>query len=333
MEMSDTVYDRLRVLAINDPKQAREEFLKLYDANDPVLSALFERLRRPSEGRLRQLVANALRAHPEKARVLAELSAWQKAETDEFTRRAIAATLEGTDAPKSRRTRAGRAAPLPEDVIDMYRYVAGRLRHRLRNTMLPAQMHAGHLQNNMIAAADPDFQVALAKLNESLLALGRELEATDVDPQYFEERHISLADWLRQLNLKYASRYKAVTLTLTNAEHIQKRVVASDYLLETIFWNIWLNAQQAVPVSCAISITFQVSGDRLILRIVDNGPGFGQQVKDVAFQQQYSSSKEKGRGRGLLEIQEAVERLAGQIRLVEIQSSYRIEIQLPLEAK
>jgi hypothetical protein len=333
MAASETLYDRLRMLAIENPKRARELFLEMFDARDCAVEDLFIKLRRPNEGRIRQLVANALRAHPEKSRVVSELAAWQATETDEFTRRAISATLAGTKASGPRRTLAGRGSPLPSDVIYMYRYVAGRLRHRLRNTMLPAQAQAGRLRNHTIAAADPDLQVALAKVNDALLALGRELEATDVDPSHFEQRPIVLADWITQLNVRYTSRYSAVTLTLIDAESVHKRVVASEYLLETIFWNIWLNAQQAVPINCAISITFQVSGEHLTLRVVDNGPGFSKDVKDIAFQQQYSSSKDKGRGRGLLEIQEAAERLAGQIHLIEIQSSYRIEIQLPLEAR
>jgi sensor histidine kinase regulating citrate/malate metabolism len=45
------------------------------------------------------------------------------------------------------------------------------------------------------------------------------------------------------------------------------------------------------------------------------------------------STKTPGRGRGLLEIQEAVERLGGNIRLYEEQpSEYRLQIRLPLEA-
>jgi signal transduction histidine kinase len=333
MPASESLYERLRILAIEDPKRARELFLEAYAAHDPSMEDLFVQLRRPNHGRVRQLIANALRTHPERARAVSELSAWQQTETDEFTRRAIAATLAGADAPGPRRTRVIRASPLPSDVIDMYRYVAGRLRHRLRNTMLTAQAQAGRLRGHGVVATDPDFQIALAKVNDALLSLGRELEATDVDPAYFEQRQVVLADWLKQLNVKYTSRYSAVTLTITDAEHAHIRVFASEYLLETIFWNIWLNAQQATPVNCAISITFQVSDKRLILQIVDNGPGFSRELKDIAFQQMYSSSKDKGRGRGLLEIQDAVERLAGEIRLVEMQSYYRIEIQLPLEMR
>ena len=48
----------------------------------------------------------------------------------------------------------------------------------------------------------------------------------------------------------------------------------------------------------------------------------------------YSTTRTPGRGRGLLEIQDAVERLGGQIRLYEEKpSEYRLQIRLPLEAR
>ena len=46
------------------------------------------------------------------------------------------------------------------------------------------------------------------------------------------------------------------------------------------------------------------------------------------------STRTPGRGRGLLEIQEAVERLSGQIRLYEEKpAEYRLQIRLPLEGR
>ena len=51
----------------------------------------------PADGRLRQLVANALRSPRDKERLAAHLIAWQEIETDEFTHRAIARALDGLD--------------------------------------------------------------------------------------------------------------------------------------------------------------------------------------------------------------------------------------------
>ena len=220
---------------------------------------------------------------------------------------------------------------MPSDVGDIYRYVADRLRHRLRNTMLSAQAQANRLNKLMSLDRDTDVQTVIGKLNDAMIAMGRELEATDVDPAFFRSRSIAIADWLRQMNSRYTTQYTPIKLRLLNADSESVRVFANDYLLETIFWNIWLNAHQATGSGCELTIDFDGKGKELELRISDNGEGFSSELKDVVFQQIYST-KSSSRGRGLLEIQDAVERLGGHIELYEARpSEHRIRIRLPLD--
>jgi signal transduction histidine kinase len=333
MATSEKLYDRLRKLAVEDPKTARAVFLEAFEANDNDLGELFDHLRKPGEGRLRQVIANAVRAHPQKNRLVPELLSWRDTETDEFTRRAIAGALAGVDASALQVPKSSAPEALPREIIDAYRYVSERLKHRLRNTMLSAQAQACRLRATTTNGAAPEMQVTLAKINDALLSLSRELEATDADPQHFEQRSIALGDWLRQMDLRYTSRYSSVNLKLINADSPDNRIVASDYLLEIVFWNIWLNAQQAAGTNCSVTVLFETAGNELILKILDNGQGFSRDLKDIAFQQMYSS-RTPGRGRGLLEIQEAVERLSGRIQLFEEKpSEYRLLIRLPLEAR
>ena len=333
MVASEMLYDRLRRLAVEDPKTARNVFLEAFEANNNDLPEFFDRLRKPGEARLRQVVANAVRAHPEKRRLVPELLLWRDAETDEFTRRAIAGALANVDGSALQRPNESSPEMLPSEIVDAYRYVSERLKHRLRNTMLSAQAQASRLRSAAADGAMPDLQVALAKINDALLSLSRELEATDADPEHFQQRSIALGDWLRQMDLRYTSRYSSVNLKLINADSPEKRIVASDYLLEIVFWNIWLNAHQAAGANCSVTVVFETAGNELTLKILDNGQGFSRDSKDIAFQQMYSS-RTPGRGRGLLEIQEAVERLGGRIRLYEEKpSEYRLLIRLPLEGR
>jgi signal transduction histidine kinase len=333
MAAIETLYDRLRRLAVEDPKTAREIFLEAFEANNNDLPEFLDRLRKQGEARLRQVVANAVRAHPEKRRLVPELLLWRDSETDEFTRRAIAGALADVDASALQRPKESSTEMLPKEIVDAYRYVSERLRHRLRNTMLSAQAQASRLKSAATKTAVPDIQTALAKINDALLSLGRELEATDADPQYFQQRSIALGDWLRQMDLRYSSRYSSVNLKLINADNPEARILASDYLLEIVFWNIWLNAHQAAGINCSVTIIFEAVGKDLTLKILDSGQGFSKDLKDIAFQEMYST-KTPGRGRGLLEIQEAVERLGGQIRLYEERpSEYRLQIRLPVEGR
>jgi signal transduction histidine kinase len=331
MPATDDLYERLKRLAVEDPKAAKVLFLEAFEANSFELKTFLTRLRKHNEWRLRQVVANAVRTHPAKSRIVSDLTVWRQTETDEFTRRALESALEGVDiiAVQGKPQTPG---GVPSGTAETYRYVSSRLRHRLRNAMLAAQVYASRLST--LPNADPDAQETAAKLSDSMKSLGRELEAMDVDPEYFRQRSIALVDWLKQLNRRYAEQFSRIDLHVTGAESPTIRVSASDYLLETTFWNIWLNAHQATGSNCQITIQFDVVASDVVLLIFDNGTGFSRDVQDVLFQQEYSTKDRGagGRGRGLLEIQDAVERLGGHVELREtVTRGLRIEIRLPVE--
>lgn len=333
MPAPEHLYERLHRLAAEDPRGARVVFLAAFEAKSPDLADLFDRLRKPNEGRLRQVVANSVRAHPEKARIVSELLHWRETETDEFTRRAIEGALVDVDPTALREDKTLQKVTAPNELVAVYRYVADRLRHRLRNTMFAAQAQASQLNRLTATGQGIEVQTIVAKLKDAMISMGRELEATDVDPEYFRLRSVALPDWLRQLNARYATQYNPVKLNLIHADHAWIRVLANDYLLETIFWNIWLNAQQSVGDNCEITIVFGRQLSNLEMRISDNGEGFSPELREIVFQQVYSSTNKSGRGRGLMEIQDAVERLAGRIELYEAKpSDFRVRISVPLEA-
>lgn len=104
MEPPEILYERLRHLAVEDPREARRVFLQLLDSRGPALDHFLGRISSPADGRLRQLVANALRNHRDRERLAPHLIAWQEIETDEFTHRAIAGALEGLDARSAAQT-------------------------------------------------------------------------------------------------------------------------------------------------------------------------------------------------------------------------------------
>ena len=72
-------------------------------------------------------------------------------------------------------------------------------------------------------------------------------------------------------------------------------------------------------------------GERYLeLVVLDNGPGFSPTASAAAFREQHST-KAPHRGRGLLEVQDAVERLGGSVWLFEYRcSELRIQLRLPL---
>src|SRR5260370_27300601 len=104
MQPPENLYEKLRHLAVEDPREARRVFLQLLDSGGPSLDDFLGRIASPANGRLRQLVANALRSHRDKERLAPHLIVWQEIETDEFTRRAIAGVLDGLDARPTAQT-------------------------------------------------------------------------------------------------------------------------------------------------------------------------------------------------------------------------------------
>jgi len=97
MQPPETLYERLRRLVVEDPRETRRAFLQLLDSGGPALDQFLGSISSPADGRLRQVVAIALRNHRDKERLAPHLIAWQEIETDEFTHRAIARALEGLD--------------------------------------------------------------------------------------------------------------------------------------------------------------------------------------------------------------------------------------------
>ena len=94
MQPPEYLHERLRQLALEDPREARRSFLQLLDSGGPALDDFLGRISAAADGRLRHLVASALRNHRDRERLAPHLIAWHEIETDEFTRRAIAAALE-----------------------------------------------------------------------------------------------------------------------------------------------------------------------------------------------------------------------------------------------
>jgi len=92
---ADPLYETLRRVAVEDPREARKVFLRYLDTGGPALEHFLGQISSPADGRLRHLVASALRNNRDKERLAAYLIAWHEIETDEFAKRAIAASLDG----------------------------------------------------------------------------------------------------------------------------------------------------------------------------------------------------------------------------------------------
>src|SRR5579885_2015753 len=104
MQPAEVYEERLRRLAVEDPREARKVFLRIFDSGGSALERFLGQISSPSDGRLRHLVASSLRNTRDKERLAPYLIAWHESETDEFAKRAIAAALDGVKTESSAQT-------------------------------------------------------------------------------------------------------------------------------------------------------------------------------------------------------------------------------------
>src|SRR5215471_13777597 len=100
----ELLHERLRRLAVEDPREARKAFLRLFDSGGSALEQFLDHISSPADGRLRHLIASVLRNNRDKERLTPYLIAWHEIETDEFAKRAIAAALDGVKTESAAQT-------------------------------------------------------------------------------------------------------------------------------------------------------------------------------------------------------------------------------------
>ena len=104
MQPAELLHDTLRRLAVEDPREARKAFLRLFDSGGSALEQFLGHVSSPGDGRLRHIIASALRNNRDKERLTPYLIAWHENETDEFAKRAIAAALDGVKTESAAQT-------------------------------------------------------------------------------------------------------------------------------------------------------------------------------------------------------------------------------------
>lgn len=338
-DQDDTIYLKLRTLTVTDPREARAFINELLDRNDPGVDGLLRRISAPGEGRARQVVVNAIRPRQDKDRLTPVLLRWREVEVDEFTKGAIAAALIGID--PSMHIAAPGSSDLP-DVVDTYRYVADRLCHRLRNAISKPSMLLSKLrvitEKMQETSVRGELLVTANQILDAFRQVSRLVEF-DVSDEYFQRRPIALMDWIIGFNSRYSATQGPVAVTVTEHPTGSKlRILANEQHLETIFLNLWNNSTQAVQmqgeadVACHICVDIRPeASQRVEVLLMDNGPGIPEHLTDTLFGMSFST-KGEGRGRGLLEVQDAVRQLCGTVRLVQVQhGEYRVMMSFPLE--
>lgn len=334
---TEELFVSLRKSVASDVKLARRDFCALLIGPPDILAGVLERASRPGEGRVRQMIATAARVEPLTDSIVPWLRRWLEVEADEFARSAIIAALAAKEpiVPVS-------PPPLemPLSFVEAYRYVAERLCHRVRNSMtIPAAMLV-RLERLCDQAKEPalrrELLEILGRLRPAFQRLSRTVEF-DTDDGYIDWQLLALGEWLDGSALEFASRFGPATFSLVGTDQARRvRIRGTLYLLDTAFGNLWANSVQAAEQmnlsSCHITAELNHGKQHLEVLLRDSGPGFPTQMVEGAFHLPFST-KADTRGRGLLEVADAIRRLQGQVKLVPVAANeHRVLIRLPLEA-
>lgn len=334
-QTSDKVVTKLRWLAASDPKQARTEFYALLQGDVTILNEVLKSASRPGDGRLRQMIATVFRTDASATSLEPWLRQWIEIEPDEFTKSAIATALSARMSEE-----ASRPSPRSHaaNTVEAYRYVADRLCHRVRNAMSLPSAQIVRLEHIAREVGDPILQTELMEvltgLQKGLRRISRNVEF-DTGDDYLTWQSVPIVGWLETSANEFASRFGDAKFVVSCDQAVRRiKVRATRFFLETAFGNLWSNAVQAVEPPCRIDMQCALDSRRgqIEMLIVDNGPGFPEAHLETAFQQVFST-KSDSRGRGLLEIADAIGRLQGTVQLTKtVDGDYRIRISIPVES-
>jgi signal transduction histidine kinase len=322
---AEVAYREMRELCLVDPLAARRHLTGLLQAHDALFEKIVERASGPDDGRLRQTIARALQRRPEVRMFTAQLREWRARETDEFTLSAIDDAL-FVEPSVSRKVR-----PLtePEDLAATYRYLSGRLRHRVLNAMPRAGWNVEQVRAALLQSSVAGLESFLRQLDEVADSLRAVQSAVDFEDEatIFERQVIDLPLWLKALAFRYQKSFADVSVRIDGG-YQSGRIVATTFLLETIFRNLCDNSRQAVTGRCCIVLSIRVNRRSVTVQVLDNGSGLMPEDAERAFQLQYSSTRRPGRGH--MEVNDAIRRLGGTARVKKIaEAGYRVVLSFP----
>jgi signal transduction histidine kinase len=298
-DASSKTYDELRRLAFEDPLGAKRVFTGILDGDDPTLRAVLDLASASGDGRVRQVIARVAQKHPRRGKVVDALARWKEIETDEFALAAIDDALKEIDGRRRQRSK------LPAEFPDLsftFRFLSGRLRHRVLNILPRAGISVNDLRDEIKRIGGDELLNSVLPMLDDMHASLRRLERAvsfEEEDAYFTPAKILLPDWLKTYHPKYRAQFGGIELRLEfGAAYDQAWVRASPFLLETVFSNLWNNSRQAVDGAAEVTLNGALQGAQLVVNVIDNGDGFSPSDTERAFRLQYSTKGDSSRGRG-----------------------------------
>ena len=193
--------------------------------------------------------------------------------------------------------------------------------HELRTPLAAIRIHAQNLQTYLQNFSEKNRQI----LNSIVTGVDRmshvvnqlmTLSQLEFDHSPKKAR-VDLNQLVQRIAMEYLSlaerKQQSLTLTLEETQIIYGDADG----LETLCRNLLDNAIRYTPTSGKIEVNLHQSGNRVLLQVIDNGPGIPKNKFDKVLERFYrlSSQDIEGSGLGLAIVQEVVNQHKGELSL------------------
>ena len=200
--------------------------------------------------------------------------------------------------------------------------VARRLAHEIKNPLTPIQLSAERLRRRYLGAHYADSELLDRATHTIIQQVAAMKEMVNAFSEYARTPEMAMARFdLNQLIAEVADLYRHPEQPLTLQLHVDPElpiVEADAGRMRQVFNNLISNALESMERQTDKEIIIstrhlQRDGVELIeIKVVDNGPGFLDDVVDHAFDP-YVTTKDKGTGLGLAIVKKLIEEHGGQI--------------------
>lgn len=315
--------------SFSDAAGTREDVVRLFRSLSGLdRSHFLDALTAMAQSRLRQAVARAVQILGPSGDLAPLLEQWLSVETDEFARAAIEDAL----TPVQRNEKRKKLLSDLDAVPRTYQYLTDRLRHRVLNTMPGAGLSVTKLKD--VAASIPQDQQRHALMKEIdylSAAFARMQRALDFveEKTRFERVNVDLTEWLRSFAAAYRVQWQEIEIRITAPETPQV-IEAVPYLLETVFANLLDNSRQALGGGGTVALRVELRSRDIRVDLRDSGNGLPDVAANVAFEIAVTTKARRDRGRGLLEVADAMKRLGGRAEITRGAEGNWILLTFPL---
>lgn len=201
--------------------------------------------------------------------------------------------------------------------------VARRMAHEIKNPLTPIQLAAERMQIKLAKHLPEEDIVLLNRYTNTIVEQVSSIKQMVNDFRDYAKlpkptlRPLNLNDVLDDVALLYRQAGGSVSLSL---EDNLPLVLADRAQLLQVLHNLLSNAKEASKSDSDCKIDIKTYSERdgksrsVILTIMDNGPGFSDQILDHAFEP-YITTKETGTGLGLPMVKKIIEEHGGWIKL------------------